>query len=165
MSNVRGTKMIRTATKEDIPLLLKWLESLISHTQVSTDDPYINNLEPDYDKAHQPFFLDAIKNSKGQIYIFEEEGVQKGFIYGAITKPFLEASSIKSIGQINFCWVDAIYRKQGIASELVQSMEKWFKSKDIEYIDLHYLVGNIEAEESWKKMGYSPYRVVSRKEL
>ncbi len=157
--------MIREATKKDIPLLLRWLESLISHTQTSTGDPYINNLEPDYDKVHEAFFVDAIKNSEGQIYIFEEEGIQKGFIYGALTKPFLEASSIKSIGQINLCWVDEKYRKQGIASELVKSIEKWFKSKDIEYIDLHYLVGNFEAEASWEKMGYLPYRVVSRKKV
>jgi GNAT superfamily N-acetyltransferase len=157
--------MVRVATEKDIPLLVRWLESLIGHTQTSTDDPYINNLEPDYDKVHEPFFVDAIKSNNGKIYIFEENGIQKGFIYGAITKPFLEVSSIKSIGQINFCWVEKRYRKQGIASELVKSMEKWLKSKDIEYIDLHYLVGNIEAEESWKKMGYLPYRVASRKKI
>ena len=157
--------MIKIATKEDIPSLVKWLELLISHTQASTSDPYICNLEPGYDEVHEPFFANAIESDQGEIYIFEEDGVKKGFIYGGITKPFLDASSVKAIGQINFCWVDEQYRKQGIASALVQSMEQWFQSKGIEYIDLHYLVGNVEAEKSWAKMGYAPYRVASRKKL
>ncbi len=157
--------MTREATKEDIPLLIKWLELLINHTQTATNDPYISNLEPNYDEVHEPFFLNAIQNDKGKIYIFEEEGISKGFIYGSITAPFLEVSSITSIGQINICWVDEKYRKQGIASELVRCIEQWFQSRGIGYIDLHYLVGNMEAEESWKRMGYEPYRVASRKKL
>ena len=157
--------MIREVKAQDVPILLKWLELLICHTQRSTDDPYIINLKPGYEEAHRPFILDAIKSDKGKVFLFEDEGVKKGFIYGAVTTPFLAASSIEKIGQINFCWVDEAYRNQGVASALVRKIEAYFKEQGIEYVDLHYMLGNIEAEVSWQKMGYSPYRVASRKRL
>jgi len=161
----KNKETIREANINDIPDLLKWLELLIRHTQRSSGDPYINNLKPGYEEAHQPFILDAIKSDKGKVYLFEDEGVKKGFIYGAVTTPFLAASSIEKIGQINFCWVDEAYRNQGVASALVRGIEAWFKALSIEYVDLHYMLGNTEAEVSWEKMGYAPYRVASRKKL
>lgn len=66
--------MIRAATLNDVPILVDWLTKLTAQTQTSTDDPYINNLQPDYDKAHDAFFIDANENGNGKISIFEEVG-------------------------------------------------------------------------------------------
>ena len=63
------------------------------------------------------------------------------------------------------CWVDHSHRKKGISRRLCEDLECWFKSKELQYADLYYLVGNIEAENSWERLGYKPYRVTSRKEL
>jgi ribosomal protein S18 acetylase RimI-like enzyme len=69
------------------------------------------------------------------------------------------------IGYIDMCRVAPEGRRQGIAKALVQAIEHWFQERGITYIDLHYLIGNDEAEKAWARLGYKPYRIASRKEI
>lgn len=157
--------MIRQAVEDDIPHLVEWMKKLVLHAQETSHDPYIVNIAEGYEAEFAPLFLNVINSDSGVIYIAEEQDIPVGFILGNITTPFLKASAIKSIGQIELCWVEKNTRKKGVARKLCSRIELWFKEAGIQYIDLHYLAGNDEAEMSWKKLGYQPYRITSRKEI
>ena len=157
--------MVRSAAKNDVPKLVEWMGKLVSHVRVSSADPYVWNLQEGHEKHYQPWFEKAIDSADIAIYVAEHNHAPVGFVLGIITAPFIKSSVIRNIGQIELCWVDALYRKQGIAADLVRELENWFKQKNIVYVDLQYLMGNMEAELTWKQLGYLPYRVTARKRI
>jgi len=157
--------MNREARTEDIPFLVESLSKLISHVQKTTNDVYISNLEEQDSSVVAGMFNDALHDDDSKIFINEYEGEKTGFIFGRISNPFLPISKIKKIGLVEMCWVEHSHRKKGISRRLCEDLEHWFKSKKLQYADLHYLVGNIEAENSWERLGYRPYRITSRKTL
>ena len=110
-------------------------------------------------------FAQALDDDNSQVLVVEDDAAYAGFILGRITTPFIPLTTIKNIGLIEMCWVETAHRNKGKARQLSQSIEAWFKEKNIKYVDLHYLVGNAEAEMSWSKLGYAPFRVTARKEL
>jgi GNAT superfamily N-acetyltransferase len=157
--------MIRKAIESDTPQLVEWMKKLIAHAQETSNDPYVINLTKGYETESASWFLNAISSNLCIIFIAEERGVPAGFIAGTTTAPFLMASTIKIIGQIELCWVEPTIRKRGIARKLCLQIEQWFGDVGVKYIDLQYLIGNTEAEISWVKLGYRPYRITSRKEI
>lgn len=48
-------------------------------------------------------------------------------------------------------------------TSLEQANTRWFKQKSIGFVDVQYLLGNMEAENTWQNLGYEPYRVMARK--
>lgn len=158
--------MIRRAIQDDVPLLVQWMGRLVAHVQTSSNDPYVVNVAEGYEREFGPWFAEIIQSDSVAVYVAEENrGNGVGFIVGTITAPFLKASSIKRIGQIDLCWVEPGHREKGMARQLCAEVESWFKERGIKYIDLQYLVGNIEAEKSWTNLGYKPYRISARKEI
>ena len=157
--------MIRIATKNDVPTLVEWMLNLVLHVQVSSSDPYVLALEEGYENKFAPWFIKTMDSENSVVYMAEDNNIPVGFVFGKITEPFMSLSKIKAIGQIELCWVETRYRKQGIATKLVRELESWFKKKNIEYVDLQYLVGNVEAENSWVHLGYKPYRIAARKKI
>lgn len=157
--------MIRTAKESDIPLLIDSMRQLIAHVQATTKDTYMVDISlPDIEKLTD-MFEQELDDSNIKILLSEHDDNYAGFIYGKITSPFVPTLTIKHVGLIEMCWVETAYRHKGIARKLSQGIEAWFKEKNIKYVDLNYLVGNSEAEASWDKLGYKPFRVNARKEL
>jgi len=146
-------------------MLVEWMRKLMSHVQVSSVDPYVSNLEQGYDSHYDPWFREAMDLETIAIYIAEENDIPVGFVLGRVTEPYIRHSAVKRIGQIELCWVEPLYRRRGIATILVRQLETWFINKNIRYVDLQYLLGNVEAEHSWKQMGYLPYRIAARKKI
>ena len=157
--------MIRKANTSDIPLLIKFMNKLISHVQAKTNDVYIVNIEEANNECLEAMFDKVINDNDVEILIHEDDNRYTGFIYGRISHPFLPASTIKRTGLIEMCWVEEAYRKTGVARSLTLMIEAWFKDKSVNYVDLHYLLGNSEAEMSWKNLGYKPFRITTRKKL
>jgi GNAT superfamily N-acetyltransferase len=157
--------MIRTANNNDIPALIDSLYQLIAHVQTSSKDVYMADIEKPGAEELQSLFAQALDDDNSQVLVVEDDATYAGFILGRITTPFIPLTTIKNIGLIEMCWVETAHRNKGKARQLSQSIEAWFKEKHIKYVDLHYLVGNAEAELSWSKLGYAPFRVTARKEL
>jgi hypothetical protein len=155
----------RKAKKEDIPILCSWINKLVQHVSIVTSDEYlfaankINTVE--LFKTIQK----DIKSPKSVIIIGEINKKPICFIKGSIGKSFVSDSKIKQIGYIEMCWIEPTERKKGIARQLECNLVSWFKNKMIKYVDVNYLIGNKDAEKVWKKLGYKPYRIASRKNI
>ena len=157
--------MIKKAKNKDVGLLVSWMENLLAHVQKSSKDIYTNSVSEDFKGTFPSWFENSIKDPNKIILISEKENKKVGFISASIQKPYLAHCKILDIGSIDVCWIDETYRKKGIMTEMVNEVEKWFKSKKIDYVDVAYLKGNIEAENTWKHLDYNPYRIFSRKRL
>lgn len=157
--------MIRSAESGDLAYLLAGMKSLIEHVQKTSQDPYVCNLDHDYQQGIEFWFQNLLTSELACILIAQRDQQSTGFIVGVLGEPFVKSSAIKMIGKIEICWVEPVFRQQGIASQLVAELERWFVKAGAEYCDVQYLLGNIEAEAAWSRLGYQAYRVTGRKHL
>jgi GNAT superfamily N-acetyltransferase len=157
--------MFKEATIGDVPTLCVWMNNLVEHVQQSSQDVYACNLKQEFFDSIEDWFKRSIVSDDRKILIAVERDKPVGFIMGGITAPYIHASKIEKIGMIELCWVEPEHRKQGYSRRLVDELEKWFRSKSIEYADVSYLNGNTEAEKTWSALGYAPFRTESRKKL
>ena len=156
---------IRIATYEDFEFLVSRMEMLVLHVQRVSQDVYLNQLEQTYSEKFAPWVEEAMTSESYAVFIAESGLKCVGFVMGEISGPFIQGSKIEKVGKVDLCWVDPPMRKKGVASALVKTLERWFAEKNIQYVELQYLVGNSEAENAWAKMGFEPYRIASRKKL
>ncbi len=108
---------------------------------------------------------DRFNADKGMIVVAEVNGEIVGFISMTIMSCFMIVSSVKNIGYIEAGYVKPLYRKLGITKKLEAMVVEFLKEKGIRYLELFTLLNNEPANESWKKLGYSPFRLQWRKDL
>lgn len=156
---------IEVANNNDKPYLLKAMALLLEHVRDTSQDEYLLRLTGDCIEESEQWMEKILASDESNAYVAKNDGVSVGYVIGTITRPFIQRCTIKHIGLIEHCWVEREYRMKGIAAKLVEVIEKWFRDNSIQYIDVQYLLGNIEAEITWEKLGYKPYRVISRKIL
>lgn len=76
-----------------------------------------------------------------------------GFIYGFL-KEQAGQLSYENVGLIDALYVRDNYRKQGIATNLINEFYKWCDLKDIKYIEIGSFVENKDAYKLYKKLGF-----------
>ena len=157
--------MIRQAQSSDTVYLADGLKNLVEHIHDTSGDAYFVDLDQNYHHGFTGLMTNLLEASDTQILVAVDGEKAQGFIIGHIKKPFLPFSGVKQIGEISICWVDPDARGQGIASQLVDEIEQWFIQHNISYVELHYIVGNSEAERFWPQRGYTPYRIAGRKQI
>ncbi|MGD2039911.1 MAG: GNAT family N-acetyltransferase [Anaerolineae bacterium] len=83
----------------------------------------------------------------------EREGII-GVIFGRIVtnKRYVPARA----GQIDQAFVHENHRLQGIGSQLVAQLTRYFAQQGVEDISLRYVSGNQQAEAFWTALGFSP---------
>ncbi len=99
------------------------------------------------------------ENSKLIVACATETGQPVGMGFGRLC--FHEKYIPGKSGRIDDIWVEPLYRKQGICTEIMQKILKYFKSHDIESVMLDYVVGNEIAEKIWAKFGFRPILVTA----
>lgn len=156
---------IKEANDNDKPYLLEAMACLLEHVKYSSQDEYLLRLTDDYIEDSKQWIEQILASDESNTYVAKIDGASVGYVIGTITRPFIQRCTIKNIGLIEHCWVEKECRMNGLAARLVEVIEEWFKENSIQYIDVQYLLGNIEAEITWENLGYKPYRIISRKVL
>ncbi len=156
---------IEVANINDKPYLMKAMACLLAHVRDTSQDEYLLRLTDDYIEDSVNWIDTILASDESKTYVAKKDGMPVGYVIGTVTRPFIKRCTIKHIGLIEHCWVEIECRRKGIAAELVEVIEKWFRDNSIQYIDVQYLLGNINAEVAWERLGYKPYRVISRKVL
>lgn len=87
-----------------------------------------------------------------------------GFIYGFLKHEKGEFAK-ENVGFIDAIYVKNEYRKQGIASKLIEEFYNWCRSKDIKYIEIGSFVKNEAAFSLYKKFGFEVTTYYMRKSL
>jgi ribosomal protein S18 acetylase RimI-like enzyme len=60
------------------------------------------------------------------------------------------------VGVVQHVYVEEAHQGQGIATALVQELQKWFAEKQVHSVELQVTAHNGKADGFWKKMGFEP---------
>ncbi|MFA6617972.1 MAG: GNAT family N-acetyltransferase [Candidatus Neomarinimicrobiota bacterium] len=152
---------IRKAEPQDIEDLVKHGLSLLK--QHSELDPYFTPSDT-ADKIYQKFFDGCLHSEDKLLLVADNKG--KVVAYAAAE---IQARSpvfkIRENGYINDIFVEKEFRKLGIARKFLKEFKEWFKSKNIDYVELSVLANNQIAQKTWGKFGFNSYKNKQRVEM
>ena len=148
---------LRTVTKNDFSLIKELdIEFYDHHKKFKT---LLQDIDPRkyYLKKDFISILDN-KNKFFKIAVIDE--VEAGYIYGVIKKLPPNEKNFKKMGIINSIVVSRKYRNKGIASYMLKELIKWFKSKEVKYVEARCNVKNDKIIKLNRKLGLKEYHYV-----
>ncbi len=152
---------IREAKSQDIEQVTQFGVRLLK--QHADLDPYfvpVKNINKLYQK-----FLERCLDSKDYLFLVaEENGKLAGYAVGEI-QTRAAVFKISENGYINDVFVDEEFRKLGIAKKFLSELKKWFKDKNIKYVELSVHVKNEIGKKTWEKFEFDTYEIKKRVEM
>ena len=146
--------IIRKATKDDISVLVRMRLMLQIHME--TVNKQILKHNETWEMGLPRFYSDLIDNSNSLVLLaFDKEKEQAvGMTIGQLIEDM--NMGIQRYVKINDVWVEENYRRKGICSLIVNMLMGFYKEKGIITFTLNYVIKNLEAEGTWKALGFEP---------
>jgi ribosomal protein S18 acetylase RimI-like enzyme len=104
------------------------------------------------------------EEDENQILVAEHEEKIIGFIKFITLENRPLESDIKC-SLLSLMYVVPEFRRKRIASELMNRVFEYVKSKGVTHVRLNVLTSNIPAMNLYKKMGFQDYSIIMRKKL
>ncbi len=146
----------REATKEDLPLILKWTVQLLAHESLKNEIEL--QLKDNVSLLLEEWLKNLISDKNTLIIIATDESkmpiCSAGIIIGHIQLQPNDFTQYGLHGVIQMVWVDINYRNNGLASQLVAHVEETFVNMDVPYCEVQFSNSNCEADAFWSKSGY-----------
>ncbi len=112
---------------------------------IAMDEDNLDEVHPDYRIKYTALELDMMRKTDGKCYLAMENGEVIGLILGIIDQygkyDYLDYKCPKR-GRVLEIIVKKPFRRRGIGHMLMDKLEKYFKSKDCEYMVIEVLSYN-----------------------
>lgn len=149
---------------EDVKDLLVELEEYI----LSIDQDNLDRLHEEYHDKMAILDLEEVNENNGKCYLAIENTKVIGLIMGYVRKydeyDYLDYKCPKC-GEISELIVSKAARSKGIGQELIQKIEKYFKSIGCEYINVDVFAYNKNAINFYEKNGYHTRGLINIKKI
>ncbi|MBP2834075.1 GNAT family N-acetyltransferase [Aquimarina sp. U1-2] len=147
--------IVRTATLEDLPVLLDFEQKLIEAERPM--DPTLKQTE----KISYYSIEDYIKSDHTEVVVAEIEGEIAGSGYGQIRdrKDFFIQ---KQYGYIGFIYVKEEHRGKGVSQTVINYLYDWLKTKNLEEVRLTVYEKNPRAIKAYEKVGLKKHLIEMR---
>ena len=97
------------------------------------------------------------QNRHSLLFVAESEGFISGFILAHVqTQEWYRETRV---GLIGACFVHSLYRRRGLASQMVAEVKNWFRNEQVTYIDVVWDEGNVDAEKFWQALGFKSSQI------
>jgi len=145
---------IRPANNSDLETLFEFEQGVIA-----TERPFDPTLKTD--PIHYYNLQEMIKSDHVQLLVAEMDGLIVGSGYARI-----ETSKIyhqhPHHAYLGFMYVRPAYRGKGINSKIIEALQSWALSKNINELRLEVYYDNLPAINAYKKIGFSNYMIQMR---
>ena len=151
---------IRQAKIDDLPLLVEWTLKLHKH-----EDDGTLQTHPEFHTKITHWITLEIENPASLYLIAESNGNAIGFLgasqvlndNGFLLEP--------TKGIIQLLWIEAEWRKSGVADGLVSEVESCFRNIGVRYVECTFTSSNQLAKNFWSKKAYQNFSISARKFL
>ncbi len=140
---------------EDVRDLLTELEEYI----VSIDEDELDHVHPEYHEKMALLDLEEVQKKSGKCYLAIENDKVLGMIMGTIPGyeeyDYLDYKCPKR-GEITELIVTSKTRNNGVGKALMETLEKYFKDNNCEYVLVDVFAYNKNGIKFYDKQGYHP---------
>lgn len=152
-----NTVKTRTATLEDLPILLEFEQGIII-----AERP----LDPTLKAGHFSYYdLEAyVKSSDTEVVVAldGEEVIGSGYVKIKQTEPY---HTFEKYGYIGFMYVKPDHRGKGIVGVITDALVSWAKSQGITEVRLDVYADNASAVRAYEKSGFTKNLIEMRMDL
>ncbi len=118
-------------------------------------------LKPRLEHAMMEWLRERFEESSAFGLIAEREGAVAGFLTGRVGEwdsvpPVIEP---RKLGIIDAVYVDEAFRRQGIASRLIEHAVQMLRERNVIAVETIYDAGNDASAETWRCAGFLPWMV------
>lgn len=109
----------------------------------------------------------ALRSKLCFLAVVEEDGELKGFLSAGIVRMDrkLNFRGGNTLGLIHDLYLVPEKRGQGLAGELLDRAERWFRGAEVKVVECQVVSGNEEGAAFWARRGYAPVSVTRMKAL
>jgi GNAT superfamily N-acetyltransferase len=148
---------IRSAQVTDLDGLVELVLALQDHIEGS--NPELWRMKPEARTNLKGQLASRLKLVDSCALVVEHRGDGIiGLIFGRVTTNNRYIPT--RVGVVDQAFVRADHRRAGVGSRLVAALCRFFAAREVEDLSLRFVVGNEEAAEFWKALGFAP-RIVT----
>ena len=141
------------------PELVELFRGLSEHQTPLTGQ----ELLPDWEERVRALFESGVRSGTGTFFVARHNGRAIGFANGH----HVENASIfrERVGFIDNVFVREDLRGRGVASLLVDALERWLRESGVGIAELNVSAANEHALRVWEHLGYEPFSERRRKPI
>jgi GNAT superfamily N-acetyltransferase len=142
--------LIRRATLSDIDGLVDLWISMQCHMEES--NCWIWRITEEGKRLIRERAGQALMGKDSCVVVAERKAKLIGLIYGQVLRrsDYLP----EKVGMISSIYVAEGFRKRGVGRRLVEELCQFFSGEGVEQVTLRYVVGNVEGERFWTRLGF-----------
>jgi ribosomal protein S18 acetylase RimI-like enzyme len=142
--------IIRRAVSSDVERIVELRLLLQEHAEKS--NPLIWRITEDGKKLLKQKVENELADSNIHVLLAEADGEIIGYVQGEVTRRSDHVP--RTVGQVSLMYVVKQFRRKGVGRRLMKELCKFFNSNKTEDLTVRYIIGNKEAEEFWRKLGF-----------
>ena len=146
--------IVRKATTEDIPVLMKFMKKLVEAERL---------MDPTIKDGHVVYYdlTEIMLNEESELFVVElnKELVASGYAKIKTDSPYLKH---KKQGYLGFMFVPEKHRRNGYNKLIMDTLLKWCKQRNIFEIRLDVYNTNPPAIRAYEKTGFKKHLVNMR---
>lgn len=148
---------IRAAIPEDLPILLKFEQGIIS-----AERPYDKTLKPDPISYYDIGAMISDTDAEVAVAVSGERLIGSGYAIKKASRHYLNPPFHAFIG---FLYVEPDFRGQGVNQRVLDHLFAWARANDLPEIHLTVYPDNAPAIRAYEKVGFEPYILEMRMNL
>ena len=147
--------MVRYANREDLPR--------VNELRKQVNDLHVEGrpdiFKPGFNQVMQDFLYTMFESDKMDVIVAEREEVICGFAcVQYVDKPESPYSYARRFYDVDEFCVDARFRRQGVATELIDFIKQQAKAKGFDRVELNMWEFNEGALAFYESVGFATYR-------
>ncbi len=141
---------MRAATQNALDLLADCFVKISRHMEAGEVDTFISGLPSVVDDATSQLAR-YLNNENAIAFVAETDSKSIVCLLGEVASSSFPPVSLGKVGHLAVCWVEPKHRRSGIATELVNTAENWFREKGVGLVEVSYMAKNQLAELTWER--------------
>ena len=144
------TPTIRRAASSDAKKIVEL--RLLSQEHAEKSNPLIWRITEQGKKLLKQKVENDLADNNIMVLLAETNGKIIGYVQGEVTSR--SDHTPRTVGHVSLMYVVKQFRRKGVGRRLMKELCKFFNSNKAEDLTVRYIIGNKEAEEFWRKLGF-----------